>query len=72
MVFVAGTVYEPPTPDFPVIVVFFDAQGDIRVIRAVASAEAGKTLLEKMQESFAHLGLAELKIPAQDAETDAS
>jgi hypothetical protein len=69
MVFVTGTVYEPPAPEFPFILVFFDAEGDIRVIRVVESAEAGRALLDKMTESLAQFGLAELK-PGRHADED--
>jgi hypothetical protein len=61
MPFVTGTVYEPPAPGFPYILVFFDADGDIRVIRVVESAEAGRAVLDTMTKSFAQFGLAELE-----------
>jgi hypothetical protein len=64
---VIGTVYEPPAPEFPFILVFFDQEGDIRVIRTVESVEAGKTLLEKMTKTFARFGFAELKSASEPA-----
>jgi hypothetical protein len=70
MVFVSGAVYEPPSPGFPHILVFFDADGDIRVARPVESAEAGRALLEKMTEAIAQFGLAELD-PDQHADRTA-
>ena len=75
MISVKGTVYEPPAPGFPFILVFFDPEGDIRVIRTVESAEAGRALLEKMTRTFARFGLAELKgagepDPARPADDD--
>ena len=70
MVFMRGAVYEPPAPEFPYILVFFDADSDVRVIRVVDSREAGMALLEKMSKSFAHLGLAELNGDAQGTSSD--
>ena len=61
MISVMGVVYEPPAPEFPFILVFFDPEGDIRVIRTVESAEAGRALLDKMTRTFARFGFAELK-----------
>jgi hypothetical protein len=61
MVFVTGAMYEPPAPQLPHVVVFFDHDGDVRVIRAVDSRSAGIALLEQMAETFADMGLPEFR-----------
>ena len=61
MVSVTAAIYEPPAPHLPHILVFFDKDGDVRVIRAVESRSAGIALLEKMAGIFAHLGLPEFR-----------
>jgi hypothetical protein len=65
MAYVTGVIYEPPAPQLPHVVVFFDNDGDARVIRALDSRSAAIDLLEKMAETFANLGLPEFRAVTQ-------
>jgi hypothetical protein len=65
MAYVTGVIYEPPEPQLPHVVVFFDNDGDARVIRALDSRSAAIDLLEKMAETFANLGLPEFRAVTQ-------
>jgi hypothetical protein len=67
MVFVTAAIYEPPAPQLPHVVVFFDNDGDVRAIRAVDSRSAGLAVLEKMAETFAALGLPEFRALTENA-----
>jgi hypothetical protein len=60
-----SAVYDPPEPQLPHLVVFFDGEGDVRVIRAVDSHSDGIAPLEKMAENVADLGLLEIRVVTQ-------
>lgn len=51
-----GAIYDPPTPEFPYIVVLFDEKGDVRVVRAVDSRPAGIALLDQIRHRLAEFG----------------
>jgi hypothetical protein len=55
MISLTSAVYDPPQPELPHLVVFFDGEGDVRLIRAVQSCSAGMAFLEKMAQTFADL-----------------
>jgi hypothetical protein len=65
MVSLTSAIYDPPEPQLPHLVVFFDGEGDVRVIRAVDSRPDGMALLEKIAENVADLGLLEFRVVTQ-------
>lgn len=50
MSYIEGVVYDPPSGEYPPLVVIFKADGEVLAVRAAPSVEAGQDFLNKVEK----------------------
>ncbi len=50
MSYIEGVVYDPPSSDYPPLIVIFKPNGEVLAVRATPTLEAGKDFLTRVEE----------------------
>jgi hypothetical protein len=50
MSYLEGVVYEPPSCEYPPVIIIFKPDGEVLTARSAASVEAAESLLERVME----------------------
>jgi hypothetical protein len=50
MSYIKGVVYDPPSREYPPLIVIFKADGEVLAVRTAPSVEAGEEFLNKVEK----------------------